>query len=260
MRLGISTACFYPEETGSALLRLQQAGVGLVEIFFNTFSETEPAYVDRLQEQLARYGTAVSQFHPFSSAMETFFFASAYAPRLEDGMALYRRYFSVCRRLGIPRLVLHGQAVRSSYPFEQYCAHYSRLRAEGRAFGVEVLQENVVLYRTGTPEYIARMRADTGDDVGFVLDTKQLRRAGVPLAEMLEAMGDKIRHVHISDSDAGHDCLVPGDGTADFLPLRDHLRRIGYAGDIIIELYRDGFGEVEDLLRGLAHLQALFAG
>ena len=259
MRLGISTACFYPEQTDQALLRLQQADVPLVEIFLNTFSELGDAFVSRLQSQLAQYGTNVSQLHPFSSAMETFFFATDYGPRYEDGLALYRHYFSVCRRLGASRLALHGQAVHSAYPFELYCSHYSRLRREGRLYGIEVLQENVVRCKTGYPEQVRQMRAYTGDDVGFVLDTKQLRRAGVPLPEMLQAMGDKIRHIHISDAGTKGDCLPPGDGTEDFAPLVQHLAQIRFSGDCIIELYRDGFGDIHDLLRGLACLKALFA-
>lgn len=260
MRFGISTACFYPEETDRALERLLDAGVSLVELFFNTFSELEDGYVGRLGGLLAAHGASAAQMHPFTSAMEGFFFATDYGTRTEDGLRLYEKYFSVCRALGIPRLVLHGQLAASPYPFAGYCRNYLRLRQAGRGFGVEVLQENVVNYQCGTPDKVRRLRELTDGDAGFVLDLKQLRRAGVPLAQMLEAMGDGVRHVHISDSAPGRDCVTPGDGTEDLSLLAGHLKAIRYEGDMIIELYRDGFSGVDDLLRGLAFIKREFAG
>ena len=260
MRFGISTSCFYPEETDRALARLLDADVSLVEVFFNTFSELEDDYIAHMGSLLAAHGAAVSQMHPFTSAMEGFFFATDYGPRTEDGLRLYEKYFSVCRALGIPRLVLHGQLAASPYPFEGYCRNYLRLREAGRQYGVEVLQENVVNYQCGTPDKVRRLREQTGGDAGFVLDTKQMRRAGVPLEQMLEAMGDKVRHVHISDSTPQRDCVTPGDGTEDFSALAAHLAAIDYGGDMIVELYRDGFSGIEDLLRGLAFIKREFAG
>ena len=41
MQCGISTSCFYPQETAEALSALRGAGVETVEIFLNTFSELE---------------------------------------------------------------------------------------------------------------------------------------------------------------------------------------------------------------------------
>ena len=78
MRFGISTSCFYPEETDRALARLLDADVSLVEVFFNTFSELEDGYIAHMGSLLAAHGAAVSQMHPFTSAMEGFFFATDY--------------------------------------------------------------------------------------------------------------------------------------------------------------------------------------
>ena len=44
MQCGISTSCFYPQETAEALSALRGAGVETVEIFLNTFSELELSY------------------------------------------------------------------------------------------------------------------------------------------------------------------------------------------------------------------------
>lgn len=144
MHCGISTACFYPQETADALALLCGAGTGTTEIFFNTFSELRPEYVSRLEETLSASNTRAAALHPFSCMMEPFFFASGYPNRLQDGLALYRRYFEVCQTLRIPRMVFHGDYVQTPYPFACHCENYLLLRRMAREYGVELCQENVV--------------------------------------------------------------------------------------------------------------------
>ena len=89
MQCGISTSCFYPQETAEALSALRGAGVETVEIFLNTFSELELSYTERLRSVLQDAGMRAAALHPFTSGMETFFFASEYGGRLEDGLRIY---------------------------------------------------------------------------------------------------------------------------------------------------------------------------
>ena len=120
MQCGISTSCFYPQETAEALSALRGAGVETVEIFLNTFSELELSYTERLRSVLQDAGMRAAALHPFTSGMETFFFASEYGGRLEDGLRIYRRYFEVCRVLGIPRVVFHGDYSQTPFPFLRF--------------------------------------------------------------------------------------------------------------------------------------------
>ena len=188
MQCGISTSCFYPQETAEALSALRGAGVETVEIFLNTFSELELSYTERLRSVLQDAGMRAAALHPFTSGMETFFFASEYGGRLEDGLRIYRRYFEVCRVLGIPRVVFHGDYRQTPFLFQRHCENYLLLRRTAREYGVDFCQENVVRCKCGLPEYVRQMREYTGDDVSFVLDVKQQRRAGVQLEEMLDAI------------------------------------------------------------------------
>ena len=77
MHIGVSTSCFYPALTEDAAQRLQTAGVQYLELFFNTFSEIEPAYLKALKSQLDATGAKVLAFHPFTSSMEPFFFSTS---------------------------------------------------------------------------------------------------------------------------------------------------------------------------------------
>ena len=259
MHCGVSTACFYPEETASAMRRLCGAGVATVELFLNSFSELTPEYTARLRA-LQQDGARICALHPFTSMMETFLFATEYPTRLADGIRFYEQYFSMCQALCIPRVVFHGMLRTSTFPFERHCENYLALRRRAREFGVDLLQENVVRCRCGYPEAVRQMRRLTGDDVGFVLDTKQLRRAGVPLPEMLDAMGGRLRHVHLSDFTSCCDCTAPGTGREEFHFLARHLRAIGYDGCVIIELYRSGFRDLPELMDGLRFTYEIFGG
>ena len=76
MKLGISTACYYPDETESAVSRLAAAGIDTVEIFFNTFSELDPTFIAQLKKTLGEI--EVVSIHPFTSGFEPFLFFTGY--------------------------------------------------------------------------------------------------------------------------------------------------------------------------------------
>lgn len=255
MTCGVSTSCFYPMETAQSLAILQNAKMQSVEIFLNTFSELEDSYIDTLCSMVQKSETEVVSVHPFTSGMETFFFASLYETRVLDGLKLYRRYFEVCRRLGAKVFVFHGDYKQTPFSFRQHCKNYSLLRKIAAEYGVEFCQENVVRCKCGTPDYIRKMREYTQDDVSFVLDVKQMRRANVALEDMLEAMRGKISHVHISDETSICDCAVPGQGDFDFDILLSQLHKQKFERNIIIELYRGNFSGIEDLTQGCDFLK-----
>lgn len=246
-------------ETSEALKTLQDAGITDVEIFFNTYRELETDYIMALKKQLEAHQTHVKAFHPFTSGMETFFFASMYQGRVEDGILQYRRYFEVCEALSIPRVVFHGDYVGTPYPFAKHCENYLRLRTLARQYHVEFCQENVVRCKCGTPRFIEKMRELTHDDVSFVLDVKQMRRANVQTEEMLRAMSGKISHVHLSDATLQCDCAVPGSGSYQFENLFRFLKQTGFAGDMVIELYRGDFKGIKELLNAAAYLNQVYA-
>ena len=157
-------------------------------------------------------------------------------------------------------MVFHGDYRQTPFPFQRHCENYLLLRRTAREYGVDFCQENVVRCKCGLPEYVRQMREYTGDDVSFVLDVKQQRRAGVQLEEMLDAMRGKIAHVHLSDYTQQNDCTAPGTGGLALEPFFRELRRGGFAGDIIIELYRSGFSSMDELLASAAMVNKIYAG
>ena len=52
MRLGISTACFYPQPLEDTIPRISSLGFHLIEIFFNTESELRDPFLSALNGSL----------------------------------------------------------------------------------------------------------------------------------------------------------------------------------------------------------------
>lgn len=259
MHIGVSTSCFYPALTEDAAQRLQTAGVQYLELFLNTFSEIEPGYLNALKSQLDATGARVLAFHPFTSSMEPFFFATSYERRFADGVAMYRRLFEAAALVGAKIFNFHGDYKASPYPFELYCEHFARLADIAAEYGILLSQENVVRCKSGSIENIRKMRALLGDKAHFTLDLKQAVRSEVSAEEMLDAMGDSLCHLHISDHTAQQDCLAPGAGQFDFEDFFQKLHWRGYQGSAVIELYRGNFAEMANLLQGLRYLETITA-
>ena len=136
------------------------------------------------------------------------------------------------RRIGAKLLVLHGQRLGAgSLSDREYCDHYRTLYRLGQSLGVTVAQENVRLFRSASPEFIAVMRRELGDECAFVLDTKQAVMSGYTPAALCRAMGERLVHVHLSDHTATESCLLPGAGSFDLRAFREELRAVGYTGD-----------------------------
>lgn len=236
--------------------RLAAAGVGTVEIFLNTFSELEESYLKDLKTLLGESG--VVSLHPFTSGLEPFLFFTDYDRRYCDGIELYKRYFQACAFLGARYLVFHGDRKDSAFEQALYFERFARLNDCAKTFGVELLQENVARCRSNSPAFVTAMRAYLRDKVGFVLDTKQCLRSGTTADEMLEAMGNCVQHVHISDSAPGFDCLPPGKGTFDFAGFYRKLKKNSYRGAVLIELYRQNYSDEEELLASFENLNKNF--
>ncbi|MFA9381939.1 MAG: sugar phosphate isomerase/epimerase family protein, partial [Acetanaerobacterium sp.] len=130
-----------------------------------------------------------------------------------------------------------------------------RLYELGRSYGVFVAQENVVRCRSHSAQFIGEMRSALGEDVRFVLDTKQAVRAGQDLFEMVDAMGERLLHVHLSDHSERGDCLPVGSGTLDIKRLLNALKTVGFDENVIMELYRENFDEPEELMVSLKTLE-----
>ncbi len=241
MDIGISTACFYPLQTEQALQREVDLGFHTFEVFFNTFSELRPAFLEELKQR-AGNGRFVS-IHPFTSGYESYLLFSRYERRFADGLDFYEHYFEAANRLGADILVIHGEKNMPTFSDGEYLEHFYRLSERGRKYGVRVAQENVVGHRSQSPAFIEKMRTQLGENACFVLDIKQAVRAGVSPHVMCDAMGRGLIHLHCNDHNGEHDCVLAGEGRMDFEKLFRQMAAHGFEGDCVLEVYS---GAIQD--------------
>jgi len=254
MRIGMSSSCFYPEETEAALRRIGEAGAGTAEVFFNSPSELSGERLRALCGIRAQYGMEIVSIHPFMSFAEGFWLFSEYERRFHDSLAFYPRFFEAAEALGAHLFVLHGARHLKIEP-DRYAERLFLLNEAAKPFGVQVAHENVVHYVGEDPAFMQHLHRQLGRDFAMVLDLKQAYRANVDPFRFIDTVGEQIAHVHISDNDDSHDCLPPGKGTFPYPRLFHALHVCGYNGRFIIELYRQNFDDERDLMEAQLFLR-----
>ena len=257
MDIGASTACLYPLETEKALYELAVRGVKNVEIFINSVDELDGAVFSDMRKTLGSFGMSVKSVHPFSSPMETLFLFGNYPRRTEYLLDIYKHYFEVMNLLGAKIFVLHGAILSSNVPDERYMERYLRLYREGVAKGITVAQENICYCKSSSLSFLKNMSEQLGDEVRFVIDLKQARRSNLDIFQIIDALGDKTVHLHVSDGSKGGDCLPIGTGDFDFERLFRVMDGLNYDGALIVELYRENYSSYDDLATCVKTLEKL---
>lgn len=244
VEVGISTACFYPKPLEQAVLEVAQLGVRSTEVFINTESEFHMDFIEALHALLIEHGLQANSVHPYSSPMEGQMLLSDYPRRTEDGLRQYTRYFAAAERLGARYFTFHGERSvirdRNASDISRKMEVYHRLCGLAADHGLILAQENVAWCKSENPSYL-RMLYDRVPELGFTLDLKQAHRAGHQWSEYLDAVGDRVVNIHINDFDSTRSCLLPGEGAMNYAAFFDHLRRLEYDNQVLIEVYRTNF-------------------
>ena len=248
MIAGVSTACLYPKPLEESIYDLAVNGISCVEIFINTHSELKKSFAHGAANLLKRFDVKCVSVHPFTCEMEPMMLFSQYERRMEDILEYYKYYFRFMNIVGAEIFVFHGGKPSSVCTDELYCERYSKLYRLGKEFGVTVAVENVARCKSSSSAFIKNIAGMLGDEFAFVLDTKQAVRAGETPFKFLEAAGNKTAHVHISDNGEMGDCLLIGRGRFDFRKFFTKLNTLNPECNVILELYRSGFGGISDLV------------
>lgn len=248
MQAGVSTACLYPELLEEALYDLALNGISHVELFINADSELRRPFVANMADIMNRFGVTCRSVHPFAAPMEPMMLFSRYERRVNDMLDYYKRTFEAMQTLGAEIFVFHGSNAQRPVPVDLYCERFARLAEAGKSCGITVAQENVVRCQSGSLKFLREMALRMGGDVKFVLDTKQAVRAGESPLEMLRTLGSHVVHVHISDHSDKGDCLLLGSGSFRVRGFLEELHKCSPECSVILELYRENFRGISDLV------------
>ncbi|MEG2929221.1 MAG: sugar phosphate isomerase/epimerase [Oscillospiraceae bacterium] len=258
MNIGISTGCFFPEKTDVALCKVAKLGAKYAEIFFNTDSELEEEFLYKLKAIADKNAMQIISVHPFTSAIETFYFFSKYDYKLEDAIKMYEKYFRACQILNCKFVVFHGCFTKCSHiTMERYTEILNMLGHRAAQYGVYISQENVVEYKCGYLENLKIFHSLAQENIKFTFDIKQAVRANQDIYEILNLVKNRISHVHISDFDGTADSLVPLQGNFDFKSFFSYIQENTSADTALIEVYRDNIDSDEDIAKAMKKLESL---
>ena len=127
MKIGISTACFYPLETEKALQKVVESGAESTEIFFNAECELEDSFINELVEIKKSSNTQIVSIHPTMTLAESFMLFSADERRTKQGLDQYRRYGEIAAKLGADYVIMHGGKDNGILNIEQYCERFMQI-------------------------------------------------------------------------------------------------------------------------------------
>jgi len=158
---------------------------------------------------------------------------------------------------GNPAAPLSRRPVLADAEWPAFCAKLNQVAHHLKARGVRLAFHHHMGTVVQTEAEIDRLMANTGTDVGLLLDTGHLVFAGGDPAAVARRHGARIVHVHCKDVRAAvlADVLrddrsflravldsvftVPGDGSIDFTAVLRELRTAGYAGWLVVEAEQD---------------------
>lgn len=264
MEIGVSSASFYPLETEFAVSELIKLGFHKTELFLNSESEFDPTYCKNLRKILDSACVSVVSVHAYTAAVEGIYFFGDYPRRTADSIEAYRKYFRAAEILGAKYFTFHGDRTltgkRSIHqtPIDRHSEVLLRLADAAKEHGILIAQENVSWCTSADPEYIRGLRRNLGDAIGYTLDLKQARRANTPWQDYADAMGDRIVNLHISDVKGDKTSILPGRGDFDYIEFYQFLKKIGYSGDSIIEVYREDYNQFFELVDAKRYVESVF--
>lgn len=257
MKLGMSSAAFYSRyETEEAAAALSGYPLDTCEVFVETPSEYCAAFGRIVRRNLgAMPCTAV---HPLGTQFEAQLFGRS-RRQVEDAFRLFTGVCDAGRELGARYYVFHGPfGVHSPLKPERIWRlpeTFRRMQEIAASRGLRVLWENVHWCALSGPAEV-RTLIRLLPEIEFVLDTKQAHRAGFTPTDMLEAMGDRVRHVHVLDIAPDGTLCLPGQGTIDWRGMLNRLRSQGFDGAVTLEPYADQARDEAALRDSLAYLRA----
>lgn len=258
MKIGISTASYFPKLfTEQSIEHIAALGADLCEVFFASRCEYKREFAETVRLELNRCGVEAHSVHALTTQFEPEFFSRndrAYADAVEVG----EEVLTAAEIIGARRYTFHGAMClkktkyTADYPF--FAERLNALCAQAARHGVEVCYETVHWAYFNTPEYFARLK-ELVHGLRATLDIKQTMQTGLGYEPFLDAIGDRLRTVHLCDFDDDGRLRLPGEGSFDFVTLFARLLDGGYSGPALMEVYTGNYDTEDRLKRAFEYLK-----
>lgn len=264
MQLGISTASLNGKmNTEDALAWIGRSGVDCAEVFLTTFCEYREPFARVLADVQRETGVRVGSMHTLNTQYEGQLFSFSQRQR-DDAFALLESALQVGSAVGAQCYVLHGPAqikyMKYHTNYENFARRGEEIAALCGQYGMRLTWETVHWAHYNHPDFIDRLAQHTDRPLYTTLDIKQAMQSGCDYMEYLRHMaGGRLQNVHICDFDQEGSLCLPLKGQVDFAFLFEQLRRIGYDGAVMLEVYDHCFRHPDELLESYRALKQLMA-
>lgn len=259
MEIGLSSASFYPMvNTEDSIGLMKSLGFNTGEIFLNTPSEYDEEFIKLLVEKKERYDFNINSIHSFSASFEPYLFDS-YKRRAKDMLDYYKKICKAGRMLGATCYTFHGMRYENlnTLNIKFIIDKFNELIYIASEEEIKLCQENVSWCMSSKLDYLSILRENCKYPLYFTLDIKQAYKSNIEPSKYIEIMGKKINNLHINDKDEHNVCLLPGKGNVNYLKIVNNLKKIGYNGKGIIEVYSENYKSFDDLTRSKEFLNRI---
>ena len=229
-RIGLSTSSVYPESTAHAFTYAAAIGYDAVEVMvgIDALSQQTSA-VKQLSEH---HGVPVCAVHAPCLLFTQRVWGTEPWGKLE-------RSAEMAHEVGAEVVVVHP-------PF-RWQKDYARDFVNGVAAlenstGIRFAVENMYPWRAtrsrGAEMYLPGWDPSTEPYANTTIDLSHAAIAASDVIEMAERLGDRLRHVHLTDGSgsAKDEHLVPGRGVMNASGFLRHLATVGFTGEIVLEI------------------------
>jgi sugar phosphate isomerase/epimerase len=228
-KVALSTASCYPETCTTAFEIAADLGFDGVEVMVWTDPVSQDP--DALRGLSERFGVPILAIHAPCLLLTQRVWST-------DPWAKLVRAREAAERVGAPTVVVHP-------PF-RWQRDYARGFVEGLArmqleTDVVFAVENMFPWRARSREvaaYVPHWDLLELDVPSTTLDLSHTSVSGSDALEVLDALGDRLAHVHLADGSGSNkdEHLVPGRGGQPCGDVLERLARQGYAGTVVLEV------------------------
>lgn len=258
MKIGISTACFYPYiNTEDTLDIMKELGFDLCEVFLEAESEMNESFCYKFKNKAEKLGIKTYSIHAFNAAFEPFLF-DRYKRRREE---MEQKFIKICKAgslLNAEFYTFHGiTSVMNNGEIDVISDNISHLCDLAQNCSINLSQENVSWCRSSDPEYLSQIKLKNPDKLFYTLDIKQAVRAGRIPEEYLNVFQEKLSTIHINDVSEKSACLLPGKGTMNLKNIIETTIKLNPNAPFIIEVYRENYKDYKELGAAKEYLKKL---
>jgi len=229
-RIGLSSSSVYPESTAHAFTYAASLGYDTVEVMVGIDALSQQT--SAIQQLSEHHGIPVASVHAPTLLLTQRVWGTEPWGKLE-------RSAEMAHGVGAEVVVVHP-------PF-RWQRDYARDFVDGIASlenstGIKFAVENMYPWRAtkrrGAEMYLPGWDPSEENYANTTIDLSHAAIAHSDVVEMAERLGDRLRHVHLTDGSgsAKDEHLVPGRGSMRAAEFLQHLARVGFDGEIVVEI------------------------